>query len=160
MSSEITVRSGVEADLVDVLNLINELATFVGHSDKVENTVERMRLDGFGPKPIYGFFVAEHNGKIVGTSIYYYRYSTWKGKRLYLEDLVVSQAERGKGIGKRLFEVTLKKSLTENCSGIMWQVVSTNDRAIHFYKKYNTTFDTDFINCALEKAQITEILSA
>ncbi len=158
VSKEITIRRGGESDLVDVLGLIHELAAFVGHSAEVENTVERMKLDGFGPNPIYGFFVAEKNGKVVGASIYYYRFSTWKGKRLYLEDFIVQKDERGKGIGKLLFEATMKKSIEENCSGMQWQVVKSNHHAIEFYKKYNAAIDTEFINCSMEADSMIKIM--
>ena len=102
--ADVIIRRGREEDLPAVLELIHELAVYTGFSDQVENTVERMKVDGFGPNPIYGLLVAEQDGIILGTSIYYYRYSTWKGKKLYLEDLVVKEAERSKGIGKLLFD--------------------------------------------------------
>lgn len=155
----IKITEGRPEDLPQVLELIHELAEHTGFADQVANTVERMLEDGFGDNPIYGLFVAKDGDKVLGAAIYYYRYSTWKGKRLYLEDFVVRHSIRGKGIGKLLFEATLEKSLTENCSGMMWQVVRTNDRAIDFYKKYEVKFDYDFINCGLEKVQIKEILS-
>src|SRR3954469_19587785 len=105
-----TIREGVKEDLIYVLKLVKELAEFERAPEEVVNTVELMERDGFGPNPVYGFFVAEDKeGTIVGISLYYYRYSTWKGKRLYLEDLVVTENERGKGVGKLLFERTLKK---------------------------------------------------
>lgn len=154
----IEIKAGSSADLPQVLELIHELAAYVGHAEEVDNSVKQMEIDGFGVSPVYGLFVAKRGADIVGVAIYYYRYSTWKGKRLYLEDLVVRSAERGKGIGKLLFETTLKKSLTENCSGMMWQVVKNNHRAIHFYEKYDTNFDQDFMNCSLESAQIKSLL--
>ncbi len=156
--ADVIIRRGREEDLPAVLELIHELAVYTGFSDQVENTVERMKVDGFGPNPIYGLLVAEQDGIILGTSIYYYRYSTWKGKKLYLEDLVVKEAERSKGIGKLLFEAMLKKVLTERCSGIMWQVLDENRNAIAFYKRYNTVFDRSFINCSLDTGSIKKIL--
>lgn len=155
----IDIQAGNPADLPQVLELIHELASYVGHAEEVDNSVEQMEIDGFGATPVYGFFVARRGAEVIGAAIYYYRYSTWKGKRLYLEDLVVRNAERGKGIGKLLFETTLKKSLAENCSGMMWQVVRNNHRAIHFYEKYNAIFDQDFMNCSLESAQIKSLLN-
>jgi len=117
-----------------------------------------MEKDGFGPNPIYGFFVAEESDTLVGMALYYYRYSTWKGKRLYLEDIIVTETFRGKGIGKQLFEVVLKKTVSERCTGMMWQVLDWNKPAIDFYKKYNANLDSEWINCNLESAQIKEIL--
>ena len=105
--SVVEIRQGTEADLDDALRLIIELAVYEKEPDAVEATVESMREDGFGANSVFGFFVAELDGQIVGVSIYYYRYSTWKGKRLYLEDLVVTESCRGKGVGTALFELSL-----------------------------------------------------
>jgi len=137
-----------------VLKLIKELAKFERAAHQVSNTVQQMEIDGFGANPSYGFFVAEMNNVIVGISLYYYRYSTWKGKRLYLEDIVVTQKHRGKGIGKELFDVTMKKALDDNCTGMMWQVLDWNKPAIEFYKKYNAQLDGEWVNCNLEADQI------
>lgn len=154
------IEEGKREDLPQVLKLIHELAAYVGHAEEVDNSVEQMEIDGFGDNSIYGLFVARRGADVIGAAIYYYRYSTWKGKRLYLEDLVITNAERGKGIGKLLFEATLKKSLSENCSGMMWQVVKDNHLAINFYRKYDSNFDQDFMNCSLEVAQIKELLNS
>ena len=156
----INIQEAKLGDLPQVLALIHELAAYVGHAGEVDNSVEQMEIDGFGANPIYGLFVARSGADVIGAAIYYYRYSTWKGKRLYLEDLVVRKDDRGKGVGKLLFETTLKKSLTENCSGMMWQVINDNHRAINFYKKYDTKFDPDFINCSLESEQIRALLNS
>ena len=128
--NNVIIRKGIKQDLPQVLELIKELALFENASDQVFNTVARMEDDGFGPNPIYGFFVAELNERIVGLSLYYFRYSTWKGKRLYLEDIVVTEEVRGKGLGKLLFERTMKFALEQNCSGMMWQVLGWNEPAI------------------------------
>ncbi len=146
------IREGKRSDLPEVLKLIIELAEYEKAAHEVETTVERMEIDGFGKNPIYGFFVAESEmGQIVGTAIYYYRYSTWKGKRMYLEDLVVSEASRGQGIGKMLFDEVIKKGKAEQCTGMMWQVLDWNEPAINFYKKYyNAHLDGEWINCSLD----------
>lgn len=150
----IEIRAGVKEDLPQVLELIKELAEFEREAHQVSNTVHQMEIDGFGANPGYGFFVAEVNHELVGLSLYYYRYSTWKGKRLYLEDIVVTQAQRGKGIGKELFDSTMKKALDENCSGMMWQVLEWNIPAIEFYKEYNAKLDGEWVNCNLEADEI------
>ncbi|WP_420317756.1 GNAT family N-acetyltransferase [Ekhidna sp.] len=146
----IEIREGKKADLPQILDLIKELAIYEKALDQVANTVGRMEVDGFGENPIFGFLVAEENGQIIGTSIYYYRYSTWKGKRLYLEDLVVTESKRGTGGGKLLFEATLEIARESNCTGVMWQVLDWNEPAINFYKKYNTRFEDDWINCNVD----------
>jgi GNAT superfamily N-acetyltransferase len=152
------VREGAKEDLPKVLELVRELAEYENALSEVSNTIEMMARDGFGDNPIYGFFLAEVDGRILGVSIYYYRYSTWKGKRLYLEDIVVTQSERGNGIGKALFEKTMQFSLTQNCTGMMWQVLDWNEPAINFYKKYNAKFDAEWINCHLDETQIANFL--
>ena len=153
-----TIRIGKKDDLPRVLELVKELATYEKAAHEVINTVVLMEQDGFGKNPIFGFFVAETNGVIVGISLYYWRYSTWKGKRLYLEDIVVTEKQRGGGIGKLLFDRTLQHALDENCSGMMWQVLDWNEPAINFYKKYESKLDSEWINCTLERDQIEKIL--
>ncbi len=161
MKIEITIRKGTKADLPRVLQLIKELALYEKAPHEVINTVELMERDGFGPNPIYGLFVAENEMGVVGISIYYWRYSTWKGKRLYLEDIVVTETERGKGIGKLLFDRTMQHALDEDCSGMMWQVLDWNEPAINFYKKYyNPKLDGEWINCSLERDEIIKLISA
>ena len=155
----ITIRTGTKLDLPRVLELIKELAVYERAPHEVTNTVERMEQDGFGANPIYGLFVAENERGIVGISIYYWRYSTWKGKRLYLEDIIVTEKERGSGIGKLLFDRTMQHALEENCTGMLWQVLEWNEPAINFYKKYyQAKLDGEWINCSLEAADIRRIL--
>jgi len=154
----IIIRTGKKEDLPHVLELIKELAAYERAPDEVINSVEQMENDGFGEQPLYGLYVAESEKVIVGISIYYYRYSTWKGKRLYLEDIVVSQRERGKGIGKLLFEQTMRKSLEDNCTGMMWQVLEWNEPGIHFYEKYGSKLDREWVNVSLEAGRIRELL--
>ena len=145
----VTIRTGVKQDLPQVLELVKELALYERAPHEVTNTVERMERDGFGPNPIYGLFVAENEKGIVGISIYYWRYSTWKGKRLYLEDIIVTEKERGNGIGKLLFDRTMQHALDEACTGMLWQVLDWNEPAINFYKKYNASFDGEWLNGSL-----------
>lgn len=152
------VRAGKREDLPLVFKLIQELALYEKAPHEVTNTVERMEHDGFGANPIYGFFVAEHDATIVGAAIYYWRYSTWKGKRLHLEDIIVTESERGKGIGKLLFDRTMQHALDTYCTGMMWQVLDWNEPAINFYKKYGSKLDGEWINCHLERNQIEQLL--
>ena len=157
--ANVTIRTGTKQDLPRVLELIKELALYERAPHEVTNTVERMEKDGFGPNPIYGLFVAENERGIVGISIYYWRYSTWKGKRLYLEDIIVTEKERGSGIGKLLFDRTMNHALDEECTGMLWQVLDWNEPAINFYKKYYTAkLDGEWINCSLEADEIKRIL--
>lgn len=155
----INIREGRKEDLPRVLELIQELAEFERAPHEVTNTLAMLEKDGFGPHPVYGFFVAETSDGIIGLSLYYWRYSTWKGKRLYLEDIIVTESERGKGAGKLLFDRTMQKCLEENCTGMMWQVLEWNEPAINFYKKYGSKLDGEWVNCNLEAEQIRKLLS-
>ena len=152
--NSISVRPGKREDLPRVLDLVKELADYERAPHEVTNTVSQMETDGFGANPVFGFFVAESGSRIVGLSLYYWRYSTWKGKRLYLEDIIVTESERGRGIGKLLFDHTMEKSLEEKCTGMMWQVLDWNEPAISFYRKYGAKFDREWVNCHLESTQI------
>lgn len=152
------IRNGVKADLPSVLELIKELAEYERALHEVSNSVAKMEHDGFGENPLYGFFVAERDSIIIGISLYYWRYSTWKGKRLYLEDIIVTQAQRGGGVGKALFDRTMAFALEQNCSGMMWQVLDWNKPAINFYEKYGAKLDSEWINCSLEADQIRMLI--
>jgi GNAT superfamily N-acetyltransferase len=154
----ITIRPGRKSDLPRVLELVRELAEYEKAPHEVINTVAQMEQDGFGPNPIFGFYVAEDASQIIGLSLYYWRYSTWKGKRLYLEDIIVTESHRGKGAGKMLFDKTMEKALEENCTGMMWQVLAWNEPAINFYKKYGSKLDDEWTNCNLEASQIKSLL--
>lgn len=152
------IRKGTKEDLPRVLELIRELATFERAPEEVINTVERMEQDGFGPNPVYGFFVAENENGIVGLALYYWRYSTWKGRRIWLEDIIVTESERGKGLGKLLFDRMVEFCVTEGSEGMMWQVLDWNQPAIDFYKRYGATVSTEWLNCVLERHQLETLL--
>lgn len=154
---DVLIREGRKEDLPQVFELVKELALFERAPEQVTNSVEMMEQDGFGANPVYGMFVAEKANRIVGISIYYYRYSTWKGRRLYLEDIIVTETERGSGIGKKLFERTLKKTLEDNCTGMMWQVLDWNTPAIDFYKRFNARLDSEWVNCHIESEEIRKL---
>jgi len=143
------VRRGIETDLPSVLNLIKELALYEKAPHEVTNTLEKMREDGFGKNPVFGFFVAEISGIIIGISLYYTRYSTWKGRCLYLDDIVVTEQYRRKGIGKQLFDATLQNAKENRFAHINWQVRDWNHPAIEVYKKEKSELDGEWINCKI-----------
>lgn len=149
-SEALVIRKGEKQDLPAAFELIKELAEYEKARDEVTNTIEMMVEDGFGEHPVFAFFVAEVGGNVVGLSLFYFRYSTWKGKRLYLEDIVVTKDQRGNGAGKALFEATIAEAKENNCTGMMWQVLDWNSSAIDFYKKYKTRFDGEWLNCHLD----------
>ncbi len=130
-----TIRRGTKADLTQTLELIRELALYEKAPEQVNNTVTRMEIDGFGEKPVFEFFVAEEGDYIKGIAIYYYRYSTWKGKSIYLEDLVVRESERGQGLGKKLLDAVVMEAKATDSRQVTWQVLDWNEPAIRFYKR-------------------------
>ncbi len=147
---EIVIRRAVPQDCAAMLDLIKELAEYEKALHEVTLTLEQFTEDGFGKHPFWGAFVAELHGKIVGISLYYDRYSTWKGRRLYLEDLVVTETMRGKQIGKKLFDATLEHGKSNQYSGMVFQVLNWNEAAINFYKKYSPKFDDEWLNVSIE----------
>jgi GNAT superfamily N-acetyltransferase len=153
------IRKAVAADMPAVFELIMELAVYEKAPHEVSNTPAQLVADGFGAQPLFGCFVAEHENHIVGISLFYWRYSTWKAKRLYLEDIIVTQSMRGKGLGKLLMDRTMQHALDEGCSGMLWQVLDWNEPAIEFYKKYNTSFSSEWLNVSIEADQIKQLLN-
>ena len=153
-TDNIVVRKGRVEDLKEAYNLIMELAVYEKAPHEVENTPELMKEDAFGNNPIFGFLVAELNGKILGLAVYYFRYSTWKGKMLYLEDLIVTSEFRKMGIGRKLFDATLKEASLNRCRGMIWQVIEWNEPAFEFYKIYKPIIDPQWVTCRLTREQI------
>jgi len=145
----IEIRIGIRADIEQALNLVRELAAYEKAPDEVEVTVEEMTEWGFGADKQFDFFVAIENNVIVGIALYYFKYSTWKGKCLFLEDIIVTESERGKGIGKLLFDKVVEVSKEMKVRRMEWQVLNWNTPAIEFYKKYNANLDGEWINCKL-----------
>lgn len=150
----IAIRKGTKTDLPAVLNLVKELAIYEKAPNEVTVTLNDMERDGFGENPIFSFFVAETDGKVVGIALYYIKYSTWKGKCVFLEDIIVTEAYRQYGIGKKLFDEVVKVAKAMNVKRLEWQVLEWNEPAIKFYKKLNTHFDEEWINCKLTDKEI------
>ncbi len=153
-TGNIIIRKGREEDLPSVHNLIIELAIYENAPDEVENTPEIMKADGFGENPVFGFLVAEAENRIVGLALYYFRYSTWKGKMLYLEDLIVTEKYRKMGIGKKLFDATIFEARETKCRGLIWQVLEWNEPAFNFYRKYDPIIDPQWVTCRLTREQV------
>lgn len=146
----INLRAATINDCPALLNLITELAVYEKQPKAVTVTQLHFEQSGFGINPVWWAYVAEVNGVIIGFALYYIRYSTWKGQRLYLEDILVTHEMRGRGIGAMLMDKIIEVAKEKKYSGIMWQVLNWNEPAINFYKKYNTTFDNEWINCSVE----------
>ncbi|OYX90877.1 MAG: GNAT family N-acetyltransferase, partial [Sphingobacteriia bacterium 35-40-5] len=150
----IIIRTAVKADCSRLLELIKELAVYEKAPDEVTVSLAEFENAGFGENPVWKAFVAEENGIIQGFGLYYIRYSTWKGCRMYLEDLLVTEKMRGKGLGKMIFDRLIEEAKEKNFKGMTWQVLDWNDPAINFYEKYNAEFDSGWINVSLSKEQI------
>lgn len=146
----IIIRKAAATDCPQMLELVKELARYEKAPNEVTVSLSEFIDAGFGTAPVWEAFVAEINGYIVGISLFYIRYSTWKGRRLYLEDIVVTESMRGKGIGKLLFDETRALCKDRNYSGMVWQVLEWNEPAINFYKKYGATFDGEWMNVSLD----------
>lgn len=153
----IEIRKGTQADIADALHLVKELAAFENAPDEVEVTPEEMLDWGFGANKQFDFFVASDNNVIVGLALYYFKYSTWKGKCLFLEDIIVTESQRGKGIGKLLFDKVVEVSKEMKVRRMEWQVLDWNTPAIEFYKKYNATLDGEWVNCKLTDHQLKNL---
>ena len=153
----ISIRKGEKHDIPAVLGLIRELALFEKAPNEVTNTEQDMETDGFAANPVFMLQVAEADGKIVGMAIYFIKYSTWKGKGIYLDDIVVNEAYRNKGIGKKLLDAVIAESHRLGAKQLHWQVLDWNSTAIEFYKKYNASMDVEWINCKLNEEQLTNL---
>lgn len=150
MSTEITIRRAVKEDCPRLMELIHELAVYEKAPHEVTATVAHLEEGGFGDKPVWWAFVAEVDGRVEGFAMYYIRYSTWKGQRMYLEDLLVTEKMRGKGVGKLLFDRLIEEAKERKFNGIVWQVLDWNTPAINFYEKYyNAQIDKGWYNCSI-----------
>jgi GNAT superfamily N-acetyltransferase len=146
----IQIRKANPADVDQMLGLVKELAEYEKALEKVTVTVEQMLEYGFGEHPLYWALIAENEGKIIGLSLCYTRYSTWRGPRCYLEDIIITDAYRGKGIGKQLMDATINEAKEKKYSGMIWQVLDWNQPEINFYQKYAAEFDPEWINVSIE----------
>ena len=137
------IRKAVRTDCPRLLELIKELALYEKAPNEVSVSLFHFEESGFGENPVWWAFVAEENGVVRGFALYYIRYSTWKGQRLYLEDIYVEPSMRRKGMGKLLFDSLIKEGKERNLNGMVWQVLEWNEPALSFYRKYKASFDEE-----------------
>jgi GNAT superfamily N-acetyltransferase len=149
------IRRAEKGDCARLLELIHELAEFERAPQEVIVTLDHFTESGFGAQPVWWAFVATVNGRVEGFALWYIRYSTWKGQRMYLEDLIVTREMRGHGLGKLLFDRLIEEMREKQFSGMVWQVLDWNEPAINFYKKYQAAFDGGWINCSIELPSAT-----
>lgn len=152
---KIHIRNAIAADMPEVWGLIKELAIYEQAPEQVVTTPEQMVSDGFGERPLFRCLVAEtEDSKIVGIALYYFGYSTWKGKMLYLDDLVVSESYRRQNIGEKLLSQLMHIAKTENVQQMRWHVLDWNIPAIRFYEKIGAELDGEWITCKMNYTQI------
>ncbi len=148
---DIRIRPAVQDDCPRMMELIRELALYEKAPQEVTVSFDHFVESGFGPHPVWWAWVAEVNGVVQGFALYYIRYSTWKGQRMYLEDILVTESMRGKGLGKMLLDQLVEVAREKQYSGIVWQVLDWNEPAINFYRKYEgLKMDPEWVNCSLE----------
>lgn len=153
------IRKGEKKDMKAVLDLIQELATFEKEPDAVEVTVADLERDGFSDSPLFYTFVAEVENEIVGTALYYYRYSTWKGKTIHLEDLIVKEKMRGSGLGFALYSKIIEQGQLDKVRRVEWNVLDWNTNAIDFYVKSGAKVLDTWRVAQMDEKGIQEFLS-
>jgi GNAT superfamily N-acetyltransferase len=154
---EIKIRTAESDDCARILELIYELAVYERAPEQVTVALDEFIDAGFGPNPVWKAFVATDHNLIVGFALFYTRYSTWKGRRLYLEDFLVTETHRGQGIGKMLFERVMKEARELNYNGMSWQVLDWNEPGLNFYAKYNAQIEAGWLNASFSTEKLNEI---
>jgi GNAT superfamily N-acetyltransferase len=150
VETKVVVRPAVKADCERMMELVQELAIYERAPNEVTVTLEHFIESGFGEKPVWWGIVAEAEGQVVGFALWYVRYSTWKGQRMYLEDILVTEAWRCKGIGTMLMDELVRIAKGKGFSGMLWQVLEWNEPAIKFYERYKPKFDNEWVNVSIE----------
>jgi GNAT superfamily N-acetyltransferase len=145
VNSTTTIRRATTADCPRMMELVHELAVFERAPDAVTVTLEHFTEAGFGSSPVWWAFVAEVDGEVVGFALYYIRFSTWKGQRMYLEDILVTEHMRNRGIGAMLMNALIQEAKEKQFHGISWQVLDWNENAIRFYERYKPQFDNEWV---------------
>ena len=143
-----------------VLELIRELAAFEKEPDAVVVTVDELVRDGFGHNPLFHTFVAESAGEIVGMALFYYRYSTWKGRTIHLEDLIVKQEKRGTGAGSALYKEVIKFARQDAVRRVEWVVLNWNTHAKDFYERSGAVVLEDWLTVQMDEEGITKFTLA
>ncbi len=152
------IRKATPADMNSVLDLIKELAVFEKEPNAVIVIVDDLVKDGFSENPLFQCFVAEIDEEIIGIALYYYRYSTWKGKTIHLEDLIIRESKRGTGAGFALYSEIIRQGKRDNVRRIEWAVLDWNTPAIEFYRKTGAKVLDDWRVAQMDEQGIDEFL--
>ena len=152
------LRTAIQEDCPRLLELIKELALYEKAPEEVTVTLEEFVEAGFGKQPVWKAIVALDQDLIIGFALFYTRYSTWKGRRLYLEDFIITESYRGRGIGKLLFDSVILEAQENNYNGMSWQVLDWNEPALNFYNKYNAQTESGWLNASFSTDQLTKLL--
>jgi GNAT superfamily N-acetyltransferase len=152
---DLLIRKGEEEDIPALLNLIKELAKFEKAENEVSVSIESMKNDAFGTNKIFDFIVAENQNDIIGAAVFFNKYSTWKGKCVYLDDIIVNEKYRKKGIGTLLMNAVIDEAKKRKAKRLEWQVLDWNEPAINFYKKFDAILDETWINCKFTESQLS-----
>lgn len=164
---EVVIRRAEPRDVPRMLDLVRELATFEKEPEAVTVTEDHMREAGFGKDPVWVGWVAEisaipgqsRNDKIVGMAVCYERYSTWRGRCLYLEDIVVTEAARGRRVGEMLFKACSAHALEHGHHHMLWQVLDWNTDAMRFYTRLGATFDPKWVNGKMTREDMRKLVN-
>ena len=148
--SDPTIREARREDCPRLLELVRELAAFERAPDAVTVSPAHFEEAGFGSSPVWQAVVADDGGVVVGFALWYVRFSTWHGCRLYLEDIVVTASRRGEGIGQRLFAAVLERARERGYAGMTWQVLDWNEGARRFYDRFGPRYDGEWVNCHID----------
>ncbi len=151
---QITIRPAIQTDVPAMLGLVQELALYEKAPQEVTVTLEEMTAAGFGTGAVWKAFVAIVDGRLVGMSLFFTKYSTWKGKCMYIDDIVVTESMRGAGVGKLLFEETVAEAKRTHMRRLEWQVLEWNSPAINFYNKFSAVLDPEWVNGKLTYEQL------
>jgi ribosomal protein S18 acetylase RimI-like enzyme len=155
-NKRIHIRKALPEDTAAMMQLVHELALYEKAPEQVTVSLQHFKESGFGPNPVWWAWVATIEDsalmatEIVGFALYYIRYSTWKGQRMYLEDIIVNEQWRGNGIGGKLMDALIQEAKEKRFSGMLWQVLDWNEPAIRFYKKYEAQFSDEWLNVSIE----------
>jgi GNAT superfamily N-acetyltransferase len=147
---KINIRRATKEDIGLVRDLVMELAIFEKAPEEVTSSLADYVQEGFSDNPLFTANLIYLNDELAGFSLWYYRFSTWKGRRFYLEDLYIKEAYRGKGLGKKLINEAIEEAKRMKCTGMMWQVLDWNQPAIDFYNTLGVKMDAGWLNVHLD----------